>query len=144
MKRSCAGPTHRGNDAELRRAHSTRRGFVNHYPFAAEILAFYRRICVIQQKLSKEISACWDRQSRLPAAIGTLREQMDLELVLPLRSSSFGRGAWFSRAARAVYQGISSGSAERWAVSLQRYVTQGGANGGHGGLARGIAGAHFD
>ena len=53
------------------------------YPFAAEILAFYRRICVIQQKLSKELHAVLDRQSRLPAASGTLREQMDLELVLP-------------------------------------------------------------
>ena len=113
-------------DARIRRAEV----LSTTYPFAAEILAFYRRICVIQQKLSKEIHSVLDRQSRLPAAAGTLREQMDLELVLPFVKQALSDVVPGSPEPLALYiKEFLRGAPERWAVSLQRYVTQGSANG---------------
>jgi FdhE protein len=113
-------------DARIRRAEY----LSTTYPFAAEILAFYRRICVIQQKLSKELHDVLDRQSRLPAAAGTLREQMDLELVLPFVKQALSYVVPASPEPLALYiKEFLRGSPERWAASLERYVTQGSANG---------------
>ena len=113
-------------DARIRRAEY----LSTTYPFAAEILAFYRRICVIQQKLSKELHDVSDRQSRLPAAAGTLREQMDLELVLPFVKQALSDVVPASPEPLALYiKEYLRESPERWAVSLERYVNQGSANG---------------
>jgi len=113
-------------DARIRRAAYLSTA----YPFAADILAFYRRICVIQQKLSKELHDVLDRQSRLPAAAGTLREQMDLELVLPFVKQALSDVVPASPEPLALYiKEYLRQPPERWAVSLERYVNQGSANG---------------
>jgi formate dehydrogenase accessory protein FdhE len=113
-------------DARIRRAEY----LSTTYPFAAEILAFYRRICMIQQKLSKELNDVLGRQSRLPAAAGTLREQMDLELVLPFVKQALSDVVPASPEPLALYiKEFLRGSPERWAASLERYVTKADANG---------------
>src|SRR6266436_3458725 len=65
-------------DARMRRAKNLRET----YPFAAEILTFYGRICAIQQQLAKEL------ERKLPRGVvahdpGSLREQLDVDRVLP-------------------------------------------------------------
>jgi len=112
-------------DARIRRAEY----LTTAYPFAAEILAFYRRICVVQQKLSMEFRSTTHHQDRrtLP---GTLREQMDVNVVLPRVEQSLSELLPSSPEPLALYiSEFLRGSRERWAASLERYVTQGGANG---------------
>src|SRR5438309_360276 len=113
-------------DARIRRAEY----LSTTYPFASEILAFYRRICVIQQKLSKELHDVLDRQSRLPSGAGTLRGQLDLELVLPFVKQALSDVVPASPEPLALYiKEFLRSSPERWSASLERYVSQANANG---------------
>src|SRR5438876_2504834 len=114
------------DDARVRRAEYVSLA----YPVAAEILAFSRRIWVIQQKLSKEIHSVLDRQSRSPGTAGTLRQQLDLELVLPFAKQALSDVVPASPEPLALYiKEFLRDSPERWAASLQRYIMQGSANG---------------
>jgi formate dehydrogenase accessory protein FdhE len=99
------------------------------YPFAAEILTFYRRICVVQQALSKEIHGAL-RNQPVTAANGSFREQIDVERMLPLVKQTLTQLVPVSPEPLAVYiKEFLQGSREHWAAALQRYVMLGSANG---------------
>src|SRR5258708_12257315 len=51
------------------------------YPFAAEILTFYERICGLQQSLSAELQSLLRKRAVPPGS--NLREQIDVALALP-------------------------------------------------------------
>jgi formate dehydrogenase accessory protein FdhE len=109
-------------DARVRRAKNLKET----YPFAAEILTFYGRVCAIQQQLAKELERKLPRGSGTPEA-GTLREQLDVNALLPFVKEALTELLPQSPAPLAEYlKDYSRGSHERWAASLQRYVTQGG------------------
>src|SRR5579863_2750659 len=57
------------------------------YPFAAEILNFYRRICAAQLRLSKNLQRVLPREANMFAQ-ETLRERMDVDAVLPFVKST--------------------------------------------------------
>jgi FdhE protein len=109
-------------DARIRRAKNLKET----YPFAAEILTFYGRICAIQQQLAKEL------ERKLPRGVvardvGTLREQLGVDAVLPFVKEALTELLPESPGPIAEYvKEYLSGSRERQAASLQRYVTQGG------------------
>jgi len=52
------------------------------YPFAAEVLTFYRQLAAFQQKLYAEIPGTWDSQSAARAD-GQLRRELNFDAVLP-------------------------------------------------------------
>jgi formate dehydrogenase accessory protein FdhE len=109
-------------DARIRRATKLK----DTYPFAAEILTFYGRICAIQQRLAKEL------ERKLPRdlgalEVGTLRKQLDVDAVLPFVKDALTELLPQSPAPLAEYlKQYLLGSQERQAVRLQRYVMQGG------------------
>ncbi len=109
-------------DARMRRAKNLKET----YPFAAEILTFYGRICAIQQQLAKEL------ERKLPRGVvahdpGSLREQLDVDRVLPFLNEALTELLPESPEPLAQYlKEYLRGSQERQAASLQRYVTQGG------------------
>ncbi len=109
-------------DARIRRATNLKET----YPFAADILTFYGRICAIQQQLAKEL------ERKLPRGVvardvGTLREQLDVDAVLPFVKEALTELLPESPGPIAEYvKEYLRGSRERQAASLQRYVTQGG------------------
>ena len=99
------------------------------YPFASEILTFYRRICMVQQALSKEIHGVLRKQSG-PATSGSFREQIDVELMLPLVKQTLTELVPVSPGPLALYiKEFLQASRELWAAALQRYVMLGSANG---------------
>jgi formate dehydrogenase maturation protein FdhE len=109
-------------DARIRRAKSLKET----YSFAAEILAFYERICTVQRRISLGLQRALPRESRTLAA-GSLREQLDVDLVLPFVKD--GLAELVPQSPRPLTEYINDylhGSQERWAASLQRYVTEGG------------------
>jgi formate dehydrogenase accessory protein FdhE len=109
-------------DARIRRAKNLKET----YPFAAEILTFYERICAIQQQLAKELEGKLKRDLRTSAA-GTLREQLSVDAVLPFVKEAVTELLPRSPAPLAQYlKEYLRGSQQRQAASLQRYVTQGG------------------
>src|SRR5260370_3325111 len=65
-------------DARMRRA----KNLEESYPFAAEILTFYGRICAMQQRLSQELAKTLRRDARSPEP-GSLREHLDVDVLLP-------------------------------------------------------------
>src|SRR5438552_1635875 len=65
-------------DARIRRANNLKET----YPFAAEILTFYGRICAMQQRLSRELAKTLRREACSPDG-GSLREHLDVDAVLP-------------------------------------------------------------
>jgi formate dehydrogenase accessory protein FdhE len=96
------------------------------YPFAAEILTFYGEICSLQQRISGEVQRKIGNGARLPGLIA-LREQIDLDLVLPSLRSTLSELATHSPGPLAEYiKEYLRGSPEQWADSLRRYVTCGG------------------
>jgi formate dehydrogenase accessory protein FdhE len=109
-------------DARMRRAKNLKET----YPFAAQILTFYGRICAIQQQLAKEL------ERKLPRGVvtrdvGTLREQLDVDRVLPFVNEALTELLPQSPLPLAEYlKEYLRGSQERQAASLLRYVTQGG------------------
>jgi formate dehydrogenase accessory protein FdhE len=109
-------------DARIRRAENLKET----YPFAAEILAFYERICAIQRHLAKELERKLKRNLRTSAA-GTLREQLDVDALLPFVKDAVIELLPQSPAPLAEYlKEYSHRSQEQWALSLQRYVAEGG------------------
>ena len=109
-------------DARIRRAKNLKES----YPFAAEILTFYERICTVQQRLSQELQRTLPRGGADGLA-GTLREQIEVDRVLPFVKQSLTDLVAQSPASLAGYiKEYLSGSQESWAASLQRYVSDGG------------------
>lgn len=97
------------------------------YPFAAEILTFYGRICAAQLRLLRELQGVLPRESNLITAADTFRERIDVDLMLPLVKKSLEELLADSPAPLAEYiREFLRGSRERWAVSLKKYATQGG------------------
>ena len=109
-------------DARVRRAKALKET----YPFAAEILTFYERICGIQQRLSQELMRALPKTSP-PTAAGTLREQVDVVAVLPFLQDALTGLLPQSPAPLAEFMNeYLRGSDERRAASLQQYVMKGG------------------
>jgi len=107
-------------DARIRRAEY----LSTTYPFAAEILTFYRRICVVQQGLSKELQNVFSRRLPTPAG-GNFRERIEVDLVLPSVTQALSDLLPASPEPLALYiQEFLRRSRERWAASLKRYVMQ--------------------
>jgi len=108
-------------DARIRRAKNLKET----YPFAAEILTFYERICTVQQRLSQQLQRTLPSGADGPA--GTLRQQIEIDRVLPFVKQSLTDLVAQSPAPLADYiKEYLRGSKESWAASLQRYVTDGG------------------
>src|SRR4029077_3595115 len=109
-------------DARMRRAKNLKET----YPFAAEILTFYGRICAMQQRLSQELAKPLRREARSPEP-GSLREHLDVDVMLPFVKNALSELLPHSPGPLAEFmKEYLCGSQERWAASLQRYVTQGG------------------
>jgi FdhE protein len=109
-------------DARMRRAKNLKET----YPFAAEILTFYGRICAMQQRLSLELAKILRRDARSPEP-GSLREHLDVDVVLPFVKNALTDLLPQSPGPLAEFMTeYLHGSRERWAASLQRYVAQGG------------------
>jgi FdhE protein len=109
-------------DARIRRATSLKET----YPFAAEILTFYERVCAIQQRLAKELARKLPRELHAPPA-GALREQLDVDAVLPFEKEALTELLPQSPASLAEFiKEYLRASPEQRAASLQRYVRQGG------------------
>jgi formate dehydrogenase accessory protein FdhE len=112
----------RNYDARMRRA----KNLEETYPFAAEILTFYRRICAMQQRLSQELAKTLRHDARSPEP-GSLREHLDVDVVLPFVKNALTELLPQSPGALAAFmKEYLHGSQERWAASLRRYVKQGG------------------
>src|SRR5260370_26998158 len=109
-------------DARMRRA----KNLEESYPFAAEILTFYGHICAMQQRLSQELAKTLRRDARSPEP-GSLREHLEVDVVLPFVKNALTELLPQSPGPLAEFmKEYLHGSQERWAASLQRYVTQGG------------------
>ena len=109
-------------DARMQRAKSLK----DIYPFAAEILTFYERICLVQQQLLKELLPAVPHESET-AGPGNLREELDVAVVLPFVKAALTDLVPRSPEPLAEYiKDFVRGPEERWAVSLQTYVTAGG------------------
>ncbi len=95
------------------------------YPFAAEILTFYERICALQQSLSAELQPVARKQGALAAS--NLREKIDVDVVLPFVDKTLK--ALTAAAPGPLTESISEflrGSQNRRGSALQRYVDEGG------------------
>jgi FdhE protein len=109
-------------EARIRRAKELR----DTYPFAAEILTFYERICLVQQRLVPALQRVLRSESR-PAVPGNLREQLDVVVALPFLRDTLTELIPQSPAPLAAsIKDFLRGSQERWAVALERYATNGG------------------
>jgi formate dehydrogenase accessory protein FdhE len=109
-------------DARVRRAKNLKET----YPFAAEILTFYGRICAMQQRISQELARTLRRDARSEEP-GSLREHLDVDVLLPFVKNALTELLPQSPGPLAEFmKEYLHGSQERWAASLQRYVTQGG------------------
>ena len=109
-------------DARMRRAKNLKET----YPFAAEILTFYGRIGAMQQRLSQELAKMLPRDARSPEP-GSLREHLDVDVLLPFAKNALTELLPQAPGPLAEFMNeYLHGSQERWAASLQRYVTQGG------------------
>jgi formate dehydrogenase accessory protein FdhE len=109
-------------DARMRRAKNLKET----YPFAAEILRFYGRICAMQQRLSQELAKTLRRDARSEEP-GKLREHLDVDVLLPFAKNALTELLPQSPGPLAEFmKEYLHGSQERWAASLRRYVTQGG------------------
>jgi hypothetical protein len=110
-------------DARIRRAKQLKET----YPFAAEILTFYRRICAIQQQMAKNLEGKLPPGNLLRPESGTLREQLDVDAVLPFVKDALTELLPQSPGPIAEYlKEYLRGSQEQQALSLQHYVNQGG------------------
>ena len=95
------------------------------YPFAAEILTFYERICGLQQSLSAELQSLLRKRAVAPGS--NLREQIDVDLALPFAEKTLK--ALSADAPRPIAEYIADflrGSQNRRASALQRYIDEGG------------------
>jgi formate dehydrogenase accessory protein FdhE len=109
-------------DARMRRANNLKET----YPFAAEILTFYGRICVMQQRLSQDLAKTLRRDASSPEA-GSLRQQLEVDVALPFVKNALTELLPHSPGPLAEFmKEYLRGSQERWKASLQRYVTQSG------------------
>ena len=113
-----------GYDARIQRAEYLR----TIYPFAAEVLTFYGRICAAQLRLSKELLRVLPRDANL-FATESFRERMNVGAVLPFVKTTLEALLTDLPSPLAEYtKAFLRGSRERWAISLQKYVTHGGAD----------------
>jgi formate dehydrogenase accessory protein FdhE len=109
-------------DARMRRAKHLKES----YPFATEILTFYGHICAMQQGLSQELAKTLRRDAPSPQP-GRLREHLDVDVVLPFVKNALSELLPQAPGPLAEFmKEYLRGPQERWAASLQRYVTQGG------------------
>jgi len=95
------------------------------YPFAAEILTFYERICALQQSLSAELQPVL-RNGAAPTGTN-LREKIDVDLVLPFAEKTLE--ALSTDAPGPLTESVSEflrGSQNRRSSALHRYVDEGG------------------
>jgi FdhE protein len=110
-------------DARIRRAKQLKET----YPFAAEILTFYACICAIQQQLAKELQRRLPQSGSFAAEAGTLREQLDVDAVLPFVKDALTELLPESPGPLAEYlKEYLHGSQDQQALSLQQYLNQGG------------------
>jgi len=110
-------------DARIARA----RFLKSTYPFAAEMLTFYERICAVQAQIKESLQATLRGQAVSPNE--KLRDRLSVDLLLPLAPRHLPE---IARASPAPLKEFISeylkGSTERRAASLQRYVDSAGCN----------------
>jgi formate dehydrogenase maturation protein FdhE len=96
------------------------------YPFAAEILSFYQRICAVQSRVSDELHKLLPQRFE-PLFESTLRDQISVDLPLPFLRESLEAIAVDAPRLLAEYcKDFLRRSERHWTGSLQRYVAQGG------------------
>jgi formate dehydrogenase accessory protein FdhE len=96
------------------------------YPFAAEILNFYGRICALQLRLTEQLKRVLPREANLFAQ-ETFRDRIDVDAVLPFVTPTLEELLADSPGPLAEFiKQFLSGSREHRAAALQKYVTQGG------------------
>jgi formate dehydrogenase accessory protein FdhE len=96
------------------------------YPYAAEILTFYGRICSVQERLSTALRGSLARRSP-PIETGKLREHIDVDLVLPFLAESLKALLPNSPGPLAEFiKAFLKGSRNRSAAALQQYAMAGG------------------
>jgi formate dehydrogenase accessory protein FdhE len=116
-----------GYDARMARAEHLK----TQYPFAAEILSYYRQVCTVQQQLSQELGNLL--AYRPPAAGSGLREQVDVPLLLPRVEKVLRRLAPHSPAPLAAFfEEFLGRQTESRAAALEHYVRHGGTEEGSG------------
>jgi formate dehydrogenase accessory protein FdhE len=109
-------------DARIRRAEYLE----SCYPFAAEIFVFYRRICMVQERLSEEIQSVLCSRFEQPTAI-LFREQIDVELLLRFVKQALSDLVMNSPEPLAAYiKEFLRAPQERWATSMLQYAMRGG------------------
>ena len=114
-------------DAEIERASL----LSDRYPFASEVLAFYRHIAKFQKALSHSLEAALPRGDADTSLAAPLRERIDLTLLLPhvrgflavMQEYAPGPLATFARQ-------LHQQSAGSWVADLDRYVAHGHRSGG--------------
>jgi formate dehydrogenase maturation protein FdhE len=95
------------------------------YPFAAEILTFYERICDMQRRLNAELQSVLHSEKHL--AERSLREAIDVDAVVPFVEETIKALSAVSPRPLAEYsEEFLRGSQNRWASALQSYVDHGG------------------
>src|SRR5258708_16294306 len=92
------------------------------YPFAAEILTFYERICGLQQSLSAELQSLLRKRAVAPGS--TLREQIDVDLAQPFAEKTLKALSADAPGPIAEYIAVFlRGSHNRPPTALPRYIT---------------------
>jgi len=97
------------------------------YPFAAEILTFYERICRTQEHISLKLRKELAKPPRHRPTQGVLREKIDVDLIVEHVDRALAEISGSSpHPLRSYIKAYLLGSGERWAVSLQGYADRGG------------------
>jgi formate dehydrogenase accessory protein FdhE len=110
-----------GYDARIARAEF----LIGNYPFAAEILTYYTRICAAQKKLRGELERVLKKKGTPGSA--ELREQIDVDVVAPhARGLLENLEKHSPRPLGEFITEFLGGSEARRAVALQDYVSKGG------------------
>jgi formate dehydrogenase maturation protein FdhE len=103
------------------------------YPFAVEILTFYEGICAAQARIHARVIK--ELRNTRPPAEATLRERLDVDLVVPCASDALTEIIPVSpEPLRAFITEYLGSSKELLAVSLQTYVDHGGTDEAPAGL----------
>jgi formate dehydrogenase accessory protein FdhE len=110
-----------GYDARMARAEHLKTS----YPFAAEILSYYAHICATQRELSQELRNSLER--RPPDGFGGLREQVDLQVLMPKAEKALRGLAPHSPAPLAAFfEEFLARSADNRAAAIEDYARHGG------------------
>jgi FdhE protein len=96
------------------------------YPFAAEILSYYLHICAAQQELSRQLRNSLEYR-QAPAGFGRLREQLQVQVLMPKAEKALRSLAPHSPAPLADFlEEFLGRRADERAAAFERYVTYGG------------------